>query len=157
MHTFEKSRYRSRADGNVPPNFNVARPQLARHDRYFFARLRVFDEEKLRRQQLAEAAMQLDNGRGRGWLFRHAVLVDPFLDRDMRFGFELKVSPRWVGAVVALHRAFDVDGMGVVPFDEVTVVAVHRPHEICQRLRDGGRQPAPERGRLFCQLEREIV
>jgi len=80
--------------------------------------------------------MQFDDRRRRGRWFRHAIFVDPFLNGDMRLGFELKVSLFRIGAVVVPHRAFDVDGMGVMPLDEVAVVAVHRPHEIGKRLCD---------------------
>jgi hypothetical protein len=78
--------------------------------------------------------MQVDDRRGRGRRFRHAIFVDPFLNGDMRLGFKLEVSLFRIGAVVVPHRAFDVDGMGVMPLDEVAVVAIHRPHEIGKRL-----------------------
>ncbi|MCY4316875.1 MAG: hypothetical protein OXC66_12285 [Roseovarius sp.] len=154
VHPFEKTRQRARADGNVPPDFDMARAQLAGRNGNFFARLRVLDKEKLWRQEIAEAAVNLDDRRGRGRRFRHAVFVDPFLDSDMRLGFELKVPLLRIGAVVVAHRALDVDGMGVVPFDEVAVVAVHRPHEIGERLSDGRWQAAAESGGLLRKLKR---
>ncbi len=36
--------------------------------------------------------------------------------------------------IVVPHCTFDVDGMGVMPFDEVAIVTVHRPHELGKRL-----------------------
>ena len=78
--------------------------------------------------------MQFNDRRRRGRWFHHAIFVDPFLNGDMRLGFKLKVSFFRIGAVIVPHRAFDVDGMGVMPLDEVAVVAVHRPHEIGKRL-----------------------
>jgi hypothetical protein len=74
--------------------------------------------------------MQFDDRRRRDWRFRHAIFIDPFLNGDMCLGLKLEVSLSRIGAVVALHRAFDVDRMGVMPLDEIAVVAVHRPHEI---------------------------
>ena len=82
--------------------------------------------------------------------------VDPVLDVDMRFGFQLQVAFVGVLAVVALEGPFDVDRVGVVAFDQVAVVAVHRPHEIGERGQQvsGG---APEAGALLRQLQRKIV
>ena len=70
-----------------------------------------------------------DRGRGDG-IMGEATLIDPFLDGDMGFGFQLKVALLRILAVVVLHRPFDVDGVRVVTFDEVAVVAVHRAHEV---------------------------
>ena len=76
---------------------------------------------------------------------------------DMRFGFELEVAFFGVLAVVALEGALDIDRVGVVAFDQVAVVAVHRPHEIGERGQQALRQGAPEAGALLRQLQREIV
>ncbi len=62
-----------------------------------------------------------------------AALIDPSLDRDVRFRFELEVALPRVLAVVILERALDIDRMSVMPFDQVAVVAVHRPHQIGER------------------------
>ena len=35
-----------------------------------------------------------------------------------------------IRAVVVLKRAFDINRVGVVPFNEVGVVTVHRPNQI---------------------------
>jgi hypothetical protein len=70
--------------------------------------------------------------------------------------FELKVAFPGVLAVVVSERALDVDGVGVVPFDEVAVVAAHRTHEIAERRAHTVGQRAPEPGTLLRQIEGEI-
>ena len=62
-----------------------------------------------------------------------AAAIDPSLDGDMRFRFELEVAFFRVLAVVVLERALDIDRVSVMPLDQVAVVAVHRPHEIGER------------------------
>ena len=85
-----------------------------------------------------------------------AAVVDPVLDVDMRFGLQLEVAFFGVLAVVALEGALDIDRVGVVPFDQVAVVAVHRPHEIGERGQQAFGQGAAEAGALLRQLQREI-
>lgn len=75
----------------------------------------------------------------------------------MRPGFELKVSLFRIGAVVVSHRAFDVDGMGVVSLDKVAIVAVHGPHEIGERLGGGRGQAAVESGGGLRELKHEFI
>ena len=58
--------------------------------------------------------------------------IDPPLNAYMRFRFELKVSLGWIIAVVVLERLFDIDGMRVVAFNKIAVVAVHSSHQIGQ-------------------------
>ncbi len=82
--------------------------------------------------------------------------IDPLLDGDMRFRFELEIALLRVSAVVVLEGALDVDGVCIVPFDQVAVVAVHRPHEIGERCQQAVGQGAPEPGALLRQLEGKI-
>ena len=70
----------------------------------------------------------------------------------MRFGFQLEVAFFGVLAIVAFEGALDVDWMGVVAFNQVAVVAVHRAHEIGERGQQALRQGAPEAGALLRQL-----
>ncbi len=51
----------------------------------------------------------------------------------MRLRFELQVALPRVLAIIVLQGPFDIDGVSVVPFDEVAVVTVHRPHETGER------------------------
>ena len=62
-----------------------------------------------------------------------SAAVDPFLDGDVRFGFELEVALFGVVAVIALEGALDIDRVRVVPFDQIAVVAIHRAHEVGER------------------------
>jgi hypothetical protein len=45
----------------------------------------------------------------------HSAAVDPALNLDMRFGFELQVPFPDVGAVIVLQGPFDIDWMGFGP------------------------------------------
>jgi hypothetical protein len=47
------------------------------------------------------------------------AIVDPLLNGNMSLGFELEIALPGVPTVVALERALDIDGMGVVAFDQV--------------------------------------
>ena len=78
-----------------------------------------------------------------------AAAVDPALDVDMRFGLQLEIAFFGVLAVVALEGALDLDRVGVVAFDQVAVVAVHRAHEIGERGQQALRQRAAESGALL--------
>jgi hypothetical protein len=78
------------------------------------------------------------------------------LDGDVGFRLELQVALFRLGAVVVVERPLDVDGVGVVPFDQVAVVAVHRPHQIGERAHDAFGQAAPEPGRPGRKLDRKV-
>src|SRR5690606_32883883 len=61
-----------------------------------------------------------------------AAAVDPALDRDVRPGLELQVALFRVRVVVIHQSAFDIDRVGIVALDEIAVIAVHRPYQVCQ-------------------------
>lgn len=61
--------------------------------------------------------------------FEHAA-VDPLLHGNVRLGFELEIALACILAIVILERALDVDRVCIVAFDEVGIVAVHRPHQV---------------------------
>jgi len=46
-----------------------------------------------------------------------AASINPFLDCDMRLGFDLEVALVRVQAIVVLQSAVDIHWMRVVPFD----------------------------------------
>ena len=52
--------------------------------------------------------------------------------------------------------ALDVDGVCIVPFDQIAVVAIHRAHEVGERGQKAFGQRAPESGALLRQLQREV-
>src|ERR1700732_491222 len=82
--------------------------------------------------------------------------VDPFLDGHVRLGFELQVAPARVLAIIIPERAFDIDGMGVVPFDQVAVVTVHRPYETRERNQQPLRQTAAKSRRFLRKPDGEV-
>ncbi|MFD0389274.1 hypothetical protein ACFQ4K_18165 [Tistrella bauzanensis] len=74
----------------------------------------------------------------------------------MDFGFKLKVPLLRVGAIVALQSPFDVDRMGIVAFDEIAVIAVHRPDESGQFHGDHRRHGRPQGRGLLGKLDGKI-
>src|ERR1700733_12540356 len=82
--------------------------------------------------------------------------VDPSLNRDMSSRFELEIAFLRIGAVIAFECALDINGMGVVPFNEIAVIAIPRADEIGKRRHPAGRQAASKSGRLAGQIDREI-
>jgi len=61
------------------------------------------------------------------------TFIDPFLDSDVRPGFELEVALAGIPAVITHEGALDVDRMCVMALDEIAVIAVHRPDQRGQR------------------------
>ena len=98
-----------------------------------FLCLRVFDQQQLFGEQLAKAAMDFADAFGRDGAALQTSIINPFLNGDMRFRLKLEVAFGGVLAVVVFQGALDVDRVGVVSFNKVAVVAVHRPHEIGER------------------------
>ena len=74
----------------------------------------------------------------------------------MRLGLELQVSFFRVGAVVIPECPLNIDRMGIVSFDQVAVVAVHRPHQLSQRGQHAARQSVPETGRTPGKFDRKV-
>ena len=62
----------------------------------------------------------------------------------VRFRFELQIAFIGIFAIVVVQRALDINGVRVMSFDQIAVVAVHRPHEIGKRGRKALRQAAPK-------------
>jgi hypothetical protein len=55
-------------------------------------------------------------------------LIDPALDSNVGYGLLLEVALLRVATLFAEEGPLDVDGMGVVAFDQIGVVAIHLPH-----------------------------
>ena len=70
---------------------------------------------------------------GRASRFRREP-VNVRLDPHMRRGFNLQVSPSFVGVEVAGQRALNIARPGNMPLDEVGVVGVHHPNQGCELL-----------------------
>ena len=61
VHSVEEAGDGTRADGDMPSDFNVSCAQFPGHNRDFLACLWVLDEEKLGRQEFTKPAMQFDD------------------------------------------------------------------------------------------------
>ncbi|MBB5753782.1 hypothetical protein GGQ63_002857 [Prosthecomicrobium pneumaticum] len=92
MEAFEEARNRARADRNVPPYLHVVFTQRAGDDRYLSPCCRIADDKQFGWEQLAKAPMEFAQ---RVWRCgsRKPALIDPFLDCDVSFGFELEIWP----------------------------------------------------------------
>ena len=66
----------------------------------------------------------------------------------MGLRLKLEIAQFGLGAVVALERAFDIDRVGVVPLDQVAVVAVRGADDRGESRQYAVWQAAPESGRL---------
>src|ERR1700722_2349998 len=82
--------------------------------------------------------------------------VEPLLHGNMRSGFELKIAFGSVRAVIVFQGTFDIDRMGIVSFDEIAVIAIHRSHEIGKRCANAGRKAGAESRSLADKLDGEI-
>lgn len=103
-------------------------------NRTFYLARRVYDPEKVFGQQFAKALVNLANAFGfDGEATLEAPAINPPLDGDVCLGFDLLVALSCILAVVVLKRALDVHGVRIVSFNEIGVVAVHRPDEVCER------------------------
>ena len=66
-----------------------------------------------------------------------------------RLKAELQIAFAGILAIVVLQGTLDIDRVSVMPFDQVAVVAVHRPHQIGERSQQAlGQAPAKSRGFL---------
>jgi hypothetical protein len=111
----EKARNGRRADGDMLANPDISLAQLARDNLHTLVCVRVFDPEQVFRQQFAEAPVNLADGVRSDGAPPYAAFVDPLLNRNVGLSFELEIALLGVAAIVALERAFNVDGVCVVP------------------------------------------
>ena len=84
------------------------------------------------------------------------AVVDPSLHGDMGPGLELQIALARIGAVVVPERPLDIDGVRVMPLDQIAVVAVHRAHELGQGREHAMREASLESGSPRRQLQRQI-
>src|SRR3974390_3870642 len=82
--------------------------------------------------------------------------INPFLDGDVSFGLELQIALVRLLAVVVLESALDIDRVGVMPFDEIAVIAIHRANEIGQGSEQAGGQAAAKPGGFLHEINREV-
>ena len=157
LEALQKTGHGTGTDGNVRPDLHIAPAQLTGNDRDVLIRVQVAHHEERCRQQLTEAPVNLADGLSRDRAPTDATTIDPALDGDMGLGFKLQGAGPCVSAVVILHSPFDIDGMCVVPLDQVGVVTIHRPHEIGECAEQASRQAAAQARRRGRQLDREIT
>jgi hypothetical protein len=136
--------------------FYITLPELARNDFYALTGIRLFGPQQLLRQKLGEAAVHLLNAFGCGGAAFETAIIDPFLDGDMRDGFELEIPFFRLGAVVVLEGALDLDRLRIIPFDKIAVLTINGSDEIGQCGKDAFRQAAAKSRRAACQLNRQI-
>src|SRR5437588_8613448 len=105
-------------------DLHIPSAQFAGDNFYTLFRFRVLHPQQLPGQQLAETTMDFTDAVTRDRAPSQAAAVNPFLDGDMCFRFELKIAFAGVIAIIVFESALDVDGMSVVPFNQVAVVAV---------------------------------
>jgi hypothetical protein len=105
----EKARHCARTDWNVPSYADVAVTQFAWRHAEALVRVGIVDPQQFVRQQFAKAPVNLADAVGGDRLATEIPRVDPLLDCDMRFGFQLQIALSGVCAVVILKCAFDVD------------------------------------------------
>src|SRR5712675_131526 len=100
--------------------------------------------------------MDFANAVAREGASRQTTGVDPSLYLDMRSGLALEVALAGIGAIVVLESSLDIDRVGVVSFDEIAVIAVHRPHEIGERRQQAPRQTAAKACGFLRELKRQV-
>jgi hypothetical protein len=153
---FEETRDGSGTDGDMLSDLNIAVADCAGVDADALAGDGVFNPKKILRERLGEPAVHFADSFGRCGASAEASLVDPLLDRDVRLCFKLQVAFARVAGVVVPEGAFDIDGVRVVPFDEVGIVAVHRTDEVSKGGEEAGWEAALETGGFVDEVEGKI-
>src|SRR5688572_21303245 len=117
----------------------------------------IGDLEEIRRQTLAESAMDFTERFDRASATSYSTIIDPFLYFDMCYCFELQIARLRLVAEVVSKSALNVDRVGVMSLDQVAVVAVHRANHLRQRASDSiGKAPLESFGRRR-KLQRQII
>ena len=122
------------ADWHVTSHRNVVAPAFTGDDLDSFFGAAHFDPQKIVRQLLAESAVNFANAVRREAAASHTPGVDPPLNGDVRGRLELQIALPGILAVITVERTLDIDRMCIVPFDQVAEIAIHRPHQIGQRV-----------------------
>ncbi|GEM_PF-3515618 len=157
LKMIEEARNGTGTDRDMAANLDITLTQLAGLYPNTLATAGHFDPEQFLGQIFAEARMRLRETFGGVGTASKAAGIDPFLDSDVRPGFELEIPLLRIVAEIVIERALDVYGVGVVSFDEIAVIAVHGPHEMGEgRLYLGG-QAAAKSGRLRGKIDGEVT
>ena len=118
----------------MPAHDDIPVAQFAADHGYTLARLRVFRDKQFVRHQRAEPPVDFEESVERGRRIAQTAAVEPGLHLDVRDGLQLQIPLLRIVPVVPRQRSLDVHGMRVVPLDEIAVVAVHRAHDVRQRV-----------------------
>jgi hypothetical protein len=114
----------------VAADFNIARAQFAWHDADALPGGRISDPEQGVGEVFAKPAVEFAEIVRVGDGAAKTAGIDPVLDSDMGFRLKLEIALARVVAVVVLECPLDIDGVRIVSFDEIAVVAIHRANEI---------------------------
>ena len=68
----------------------------------------------------------------------------------MRARLFLEIPLFRIVTIIILHSPLDIDGMRVMTFDQIAVIAVHGAHEMSQRIDHPSRQSALETSGKTC-------
>lgn len=127
-------------------------------DAYAFPACGIFDPEKIIGQRLAKPAVDFADRLGRDNLAGfETALVNPALNLNMCFGFDLQVAFFPVLAVIVLQRAFDINRVRIVPLDEIRVITIHGTDKVRERGEKGRGQATAETCGFGRKLKCEIV
>jgi hypothetical protein len=153
IETFEEAGDCSGADCKMAADFDVARSKFSGSHGNALPGLRIFTEEEVLRKEFAEASVGFANSFDGGGTAMESTIVDPLLDGDVGAGLLLQIALAGISAVVLVQGSFDVDGVGVMAFDQVAVVAVHGSDKGGQGLDQTGWEAAAEGGGAVNEVE----
>ena len=156
LETSQEALQRAGADGDVGANLHIPPAQFAGHNLYTLFLLRVLHPQQIVGQQLAKTAMDFTDAVTRYRAPSQSTGVNPLLDGDMRFRFELQIALAGITAIVVFQGTLNVDGMRIVSFNQVAVIAVHCPHKIGERGHQAHRQAPAKPRRLLRQFDRKV-
>src|SRR5262245_38547020 len=115
-------------------NFDVMVSPFARHNRPSLASLWVLYPTKLLWEKVGEATVDCSDTCSGHLIATKSALVDPALDFDMSFGFQLQIPPFLVVAEIIIQCALNIDRQRIATLDQVAVIAIHRSDKIGQRV-----------------------
>ena len=157
LETHEEQRQIGSIRGNMAADLDAAGAEFTRNNPDPLAGIGISDFEEPLGQAAAEPIVQplqvFDRG---GCELRILARIDGALHLDMRPCLELEFTAVWILRVRAGERPLDVARMGVVSFDEVRVVAVHRPHQIADSVSDPAVQLPGESAGFRDELKRNV-
>jgi len=154
--TLEESRHCAGTDGEKAADFHVARAQLAGDDCDALFGVRVLDEQQVAGEEFVKAPVCFADRFGGDGAVVEGTFIDPALDGNVSQGLHLQITPAGIPAVVLVESTLDIDGMGIVAFDEVGVVAVYGAHEAGERGKEAGWQAPVEAGGFLGEIESQI-